>query len=252
MTDVTPTPEEGDTPATAEDAHIEKARALHAPHVFGLSSAQWQGIFIIGLLTALTWWGADSTTVVTVSNPAALNPGNGQEIPPTQVERAPSLLEQLSRPDVARGLITLLFAMGTIWIAIQLAGRVASNALTDRQYARGKDVLTILVGLFGTIIGYYFGSAHTAKVDPPAAQNVAAQVQTVGGGNSATTNDSTLQKKGDTPADKTDPGEQPTDDTSADDNEVQSPADPPDDETPADIKLKTPPLIDDSSDVDEA
>ncbi len=116
--------------------------------------------------------GSDSGGVITTSNPAALRPGGTHEIPATQVERIPSLLEQLAEPGVARGLITLLFAMGTIWIAIQLSSNVINRNVTEQQYARGKDILTILVGLFGTIIGFYFGTSHVPRESPDVAEQV--------------------------------------------------------------------------------
>jgi len=67
------------------------------------------------------------------------------------------LLEQLSDRSTARGLITLLFSIGTIWIAMLLAVSAMSGDGDDKRFNRGKEVLTILVGILGAIIGYYFG-----------------------------------------------------------------------------------------------
>lgn len=69
-----------------------------------------------------------------------------------------NILRDLSDPAVARGLITLLFAMATVWIAMILTFAAVSDKTDDDKFSRGKDILTILVGIFGTIIGYYFGA----------------------------------------------------------------------------------------------
>jgi hypothetical protein len=67
------------------------------------------------------------------------------------------LLQQLSDTATARGLITLLISVGAVWVAIILAVGAFSKA-DDKQFTRAKDVLVIMIGLLGTIVGYYFGS----------------------------------------------------------------------------------------------
>lgn len=71
-------------------------------------------------------------------------------------------LSSLKDSDVSRGLITFLVAVTTVSIAIILAlYAVTANdtdALKDR-FSLGKEVLTTLVGILGTILGFYFGSA---------------------------------------------------------------------------------------------
>ena len=70
-----------------------------------------------------------------------------------------NILESLSDPAIARGLITLLFAVATVWIAMILAlAAINDDKSDDKKFNRGKDILTILVGIFGTILGYYFGT----------------------------------------------------------------------------------------------
>jgi hypothetical protein len=68
-------------------------------------------------------------------------------------------LNNLARIEYARGLITYLFAVGTIGaiISVILAILLGQESI-DEKIKRAKDILTILIGLFGTIIGYYFGA----------------------------------------------------------------------------------------------
>jgi hypothetical protein len=75
------------------------------------------------------------------------------------------LVERLGTPHFARGLITYLFAITTIFAAVGLL--VASlttlaghrDGLAEEKFRRGKDVLGLLLGVFGTIVGFYFGTA---------------------------------------------------------------------------------------------
>ena len=79
-------------------------------------------------------------------------------------------LLQLQDASVSRGLITFLVAMVTVAISLLLAAWViASNApiaeLKER-FSHAKDVLATLVGILGTILGFYFGSADKTGVEP--------------------------------------------------------------------------------------
>lgn len=74
---------------------------------------------------------------------------------------SPETLKALSDIAVARGLITLFFSIGTIWVAILLATSSLNNA-SEAQFNRAKEILTVLVGIFGAILGYYFGSHEVA------------------------------------------------------------------------------------------
>ena len=79
----------------------------------------------------------------------------------TQTDQA--FLSKLAKPEVARGLITFLIAITTVGIAIILA--VSTLVLSegdagDKRFDRGKQVLTTLIGVLGTIVGFYFGSAN--------------------------------------------------------------------------------------------
>jgi hypothetical protein len=71
------------------------------------------------------------------------------------------ILSSMSRVDFARGLITYLFAIVTIGTAVLLvvSGLTApGDQHADRRFERGKEILSLLLGVFGTIIGFYFGS----------------------------------------------------------------------------------------------
>jgi hypothetical protein len=112
------------------------------------------------------------------------------------------VLRSMSTPEYARGLITYLFAVMTIGTAVilvlstlvtpaqpaaqsgsaqtvvlqggppqggaQPASPLAAAQQTDPvkdQFERGKEILSLLLGVFGTIVGYYFGSSNTASTE---------------------------------------------------------------------------------------
>jgi hypothetical protein len=93
-----------------------------------------------------------------------------------------SLFQQLSKPELVRGFITFLIAFGTIAIAIVLViaafaasnGKSETTTLKDR-FGMGKEVLMVLIGILGTIVGFYFGAAEKApsqELKPPAIEQV--------------------------------------------------------------------------------
>ncbi|HXN89220.1 MAG TPA: hypothetical protein VN890_07705 [Methylocella sp.] len=72
------------------------------------------------------------------------------------------VLPGMAKIDFARGLITYLFAIVTIGIAVALVMAAltgpAPTASNDARFQRGKEILSLLLGVFGTIVGFYFGS----------------------------------------------------------------------------------------------
>jgi hypothetical protein len=72
-----------------------------------------------------------------------------------------TFIESIGQTDQARGLITFLFAFATIGIAILMAIALMWMEREDveARFAKAKDLLAILVGVLGTIVGFYFGSA---------------------------------------------------------------------------------------------
>jgi hypothetical protein len=74
------------------------------------------------------------------------------------------LLTDLAQHERARGLITFLIAIATVGIALILA--ISTIVLKggpddDKRFDRGKQVLTMLIGVLGTIVGFYFGPTPT-------------------------------------------------------------------------------------------
>lgn len=76
------------------------------------------------------------------------------------------ILQELKDITVARGLITFLIAITTMGIAIMLAiSTIFSKDGDDgeKRFDKGKQVLSVLIGLLGTIVGFYFGSSPDTK-----------------------------------------------------------------------------------------
>jgi hypothetical protein len=72
------------------------------------------------------------------------------------------VLSKMGRVEFARGLITYLFAVVTIGTAVVLVVSALTTEHTpahERRFERGKEILALLLGVFGTIVGFYFGSA---------------------------------------------------------------------------------------------
>lgn len=76
-------------------------------------------------------------------------------------------VKSLQDITIARGLITFLVVITTMGIALILTisttvfGTPAD--LEDKLFDRGKQVLTVLIGVLGTIVGFYFGSSPDSK-----------------------------------------------------------------------------------------
>lgn len=82
-----------------------------------------------------------------------------------------SVLIKMGRIEFARGLITYLFAVVTIGTAVVLVVSALTGTETPthkERFQRGKEILSLLLGVFGTIVGFYFGSevAHTQTQAP--------------------------------------------------------------------------------------
>src|ERR1022692_4590744 len=71
-----------------------------------------------------------------------------------------SIVRELGNADLARGVITFVFAIGTIGIALLVVLGALIGDHSDTQLGRAKEVMTILIGVFGTILGFYFGAAN--------------------------------------------------------------------------------------------
>jgi len=73
-----------------------------------------------------------------------------------------SFLDELADDATVRGLITFLVAVCTISIALLTAIAIffIPAAEIESRFSKAKDLLAILVGILGTILGFYFGSIN--------------------------------------------------------------------------------------------
>lgn len=96
---------------------------------------------------------------------------------------SPTFLSSLAQVEQARGLITFLFAFATIGIMILIAISLlwVNNEDIEPRFTKAKDFLTILVGLLGTIIGFYFGSPSSKGEQPTAASAQKLSVAAISG-----------------------------------------------------------------------
>ncbi|MBZ5504926.1 MAG: hypothetical protein LAO78_05495 [Acidobacteriia bacterium] len=79
------------------------------------------------------------------------------------------VLTKMGQVEFARGLITYLFAVVTIGTAVVLVVSALTSdesPANERRFERGKEILSLLLGVFGTIVGFYFGSEVAAKGQP--------------------------------------------------------------------------------------
>jgi nitrate reductase gamma subunit len=81
-----------------------------------------------------------------------------------------SFFELMALSDHARGLITFLFSFATIAIVILVAVAVfwMDKSEVEARFAHAKDLISILVGVLGTVIGFYFGTASMCQSIPRA------------------------------------------------------------------------------------
>ena len=76
-------------------------------------------------------------------------------------------LASLQNLEIARGLITFLVVFTTIVIAIILVLYITTSTLSGdevkNRFGFGKEVLTALIGILGTVLGFYFGQTATTS-----------------------------------------------------------------------------------------
>ena len=75
-----------------------------------------------------------------------------------------NFINSLTDKETARGLITFLVVFTTVSIALILALYTLLSSITIREdlkdrFGYGKEVLTALIGILGTILGFYFASS---------------------------------------------------------------------------------------------
>jgi len=90
-----------------------------------------------------------------------------------------TFLKLLANNEIARGLITFLIAISTVGIALILAIStlvLAEGPEGDKRFDRGKQVLSVLIGVLGTIVGFYFGSPNTNNALPKSTTEITTQL----------------------------------------------------------------------------
>lgn len=91
---------------------------------------------------------------------------------------SPSLLDKLADIDTARGLITFIVALAAIGLftvySISLLWHEDFDVM-EKRFGSMKELLTILVSILGTILGFYFGSALNEDPGAPPAPPVVEQ-----------------------------------------------------------------------------
>lgn len=79
--------------------------------------------------------------------------------------------QNLAEIEISRGIITFFFGLGTVGVALILV-TAAFTSERDKddikeRFDMGKQVLTTLIGIFGTIVGFYFGTEVSNRPPPP-------------------------------------------------------------------------------------
>ncbi|WP_342077931.1 hypothetical protein [Yoonia sp. SS1-5] len=89
------------------------------------------------------------------------------------------LLTRLADVDTARGLITFVFTLGVIALAlIIVTANVTSSDDKGLRFERSKEILTSMIAILGTILGFYFGKSDTTPTVPPFPQEEAIPAET--------------------------------------------------------------------------
>ena len=73
------------------------------------------------------------------------------------------LLKSLGQTEVARGLITFVFAFGVIFVTLILLIALfgSSDEHIGDKFDKAKELFTAMIAVFGTILGFYFGQAES-------------------------------------------------------------------------------------------
>jgi hypothetical protein len=75
-----------------------------------------------------------------------------------------AVLKDVAELAYARGLITLAITVATIAIAVLLVTTAVFGIVSsDDQFRRAREVFSVLAGVLGTIVGFYFGSAEKER-----------------------------------------------------------------------------------------
>ncbi|MBN1907402.1 MAG: hypothetical protein JW927_20150 [Deltaproteobacteria bacterium] len=81
------------------------------------------------------------------------------------------LINKLSEPGFARGVITFIICISTIALAFIMVYQAFQGQSDDTKFRRAREIFTGLMGVLGTIVGFYFGSA-VLDADAPKVANL--------------------------------------------------------------------------------
>lgn len=163
---------------------FEQVRAPKGGLIFGVSAFGF-GVFCFMFMVVLILAGAvfESSWILTLPRP-------GEAVEP--------VLTRLSNIETARGLITFVFTIGVIALALII---VTANVTTEdgdgKRFERSKDILTTLIAILGTIMGFYFGKADVVEAQSDPARVAVVDEAPLDGANRP---DASGGQGGDTPA----------------------------------------------------
>lgn len=81
-------------------------------------------------------------------------------------DQAASLLETLKDQASARGMITMLVLGTSMSLAIMLVYQAYQAGTTNESFRMAREIFGSLIGIVGTIIGFYFGSMDKGDEEP--------------------------------------------------------------------------------------
>jgi hypothetical protein len=76
------------------------------------------------------------------------------------------LLTKLAETDAARGLVTFLISASAVGIAFMLIYHAFSAVSNGENFRMAREIFMSLVGILGTIVGFYFGTADKGQEVP--------------------------------------------------------------------------------------
>jgi hypothetical protein len=76
-----------------------------------------------------------------------------------------TFIQTMERTEGARGLITFFFSFTTMAVVLLVVISTfwIDAAEVEARFSKAKDVLTVLIGVLGTIMGFYFGTAADGR-----------------------------------------------------------------------------------------
>ncbi len=75
---------------------------------------------------------------------------------------SPAFVNSIANPAEARGLVTFLFAFATtsVIVVVTIGVLWVPRDEIEARFSKAKDIMTILISVLGTILGFYFGQAQ--------------------------------------------------------------------------------------------